>query len=303
MDREKLSTALHKVAARANGSKIGRFSHRPYRYLMAIFFSKILYRFTSRSWINSAETFFGRRMTIELPGAIDIYLLGCKTHPSELRLCKFLIRHLQPGSILADVGAHIGFFSLLGSELVGPAGKVWAFEPSSNSFKLLQRNTADCANVYIQNKAVNHEHNDKTQFHEFPARLSEFSSIFVSQLDNEQWIRQARTKTIETVSLDGFAEAQGLTPDMIKIDVEGAELLVLKGMQGLLQHHRPIVIMEYIRQADNDHQYAEAAALLRGRDYQPFRITSEGDPTPIGHIDDYLAAGGITSENIVFIKR
>ena len=295
-----LLAAVERVEGLARGSKARRFLDRPFRYAMAMWYSKIWYRFARKSFSVDVPTIFGRSMTVELPGSIDLYLLGCKTHDSEIRLCKFLIRSLRPGDVFVDVGAHFGFFSLLAARLVGPAGQVFAFEPSVGSFRILQDNVRSAPNTTIINKAVNDCHLGTTEFHEFPARLSEFSSIFVDQLEKERWIDQAQLRSIPTVSLDGYFSERQAAPRVIKIDVEGAEHLVAKGMAQTLRDQKPIVVMEYLNQAATRSQYAQASAQLRDCGYESCVIQSDGNLTPLPDIGRYFSERNIDSENIVF---
>ena len=296
-----LLSKLASVEKIAKGSRTGRFLYRPVRYLTAMFYSKLLYRFTRKSFPVRVSTFFGNQMLVELPGSIDIYLLGCKTHDSEIRLCKFLIQHLKQGDTFADVGAHFGFFSLLAAQLTGPSGKVFAFEPSHNSFQVLQENTLGSKSVIAINKAVNEQHLGITEFHEFPARLSEFSSIFVDQLNKDEWISQATVRSIPTISLDGYFAESPVRPNIVKIDVEGAESLVVKGMRQIVQQSRPIVIMEYLNYPETGPQYREAARLLRKWGYEPRQMTPEGTLSPLPDIHKYFAQKNVHSDNIAFI--
>ncbi len=293
---------LEKVIALAKGSKLNRFLHKPQRYLVAILFSKLWYRFSQKNMPVSTITFFGHRMEIELPASIDLYLLGGKTHDSELRLCKFLLRKLKSGDIFADVGAHFGFFSLLAAKIVGPHGHVFAFEPSINSFRLLKKNIETNTSITAIAKAVSDDHNGRTTFHEFPMRLSEFSSIFIEHLENEKWQSQAMRTTVDSVSIDGFFRELNLVPDIIKIDVEGAESLVIKGMQNLLKTGQPIIIMEYISNPQSTELYAGALTQLEMDGYRPFIIDEKGALSSIFNLSNFLKERGVDSENVVFCK-
>lgn len=77
-------------------------------------------------------------MNIALPASTDIYLTGGKSHDSEIRLAKFLIKNLNQGDNFVDIGAHYGYFTLLGAHLVGKGGRVF-FEPGKSTYSLLEK--------------------------------------------------------------------------------------------------------------------------------------------------------------------
>jgi len=139
-----------------------------------------------------------------------------------------LIRKLlRPGQIFVDVGAHIGHFVLVGARVVGPTGRVYAFEPAPANFGLLAKNVE--VNGYRDSVTM------------IPLAVSDISGtcpLFVSTADS-MWHTILPTwggNTIEvpTTSLDGFFEQQGWPPiDLIKMDIEGAEKTALKGMETL----------------------------------------------------------------------
>jgi hypothetical protein len=126
---------------RAKAPKWQRLIRSPFWYPLSMIFNKIIYPLTKKEWRKKVNTFFGIPMTTALPSGTDILLNGIKSHDSEIRLSKFLTRHLKPGEIFIDVGAHHGYYSLLASSLVGEDGKVHSIEASQHSFNLLQYNT------------------------------------------------------------------------------------------------------------------------------------------------------------------
>jgi FkbM family methyltransferase len=149
---------------------------------------------------------------------------------------------LQPGMVFVDVGANIGYFSLLAAKLVGPDGKVYAFEPEPGNHGLLRKNIElnSYSNVQTIQKAVS----DK----------SESTLLFLSALDtgsHSLYSEAARGKQesveITTTSIDEFLESEGWPGiDLMKIDVEGAELGVLEGMGSLVERFPALkLIVEY----------------------------------------------------------
>jgi len=143
---------------------------------------------------------------------------------------RLLRERLGPGMTFLDLGANIGYYSVLGSRLVGPTGRVLAFEPDPANVALLVRNVQanGCANVEVYPYAVA-ESLGVADFH-LCARTPTVGSL-VLQHDGSALKRRA-----VTVGLDGFLEEA--CPDVVKMDIEGAELSALKGMRRLLADKR-----------------------------------------------------------------
>jgi FkbM family methyltransferase len=138
-------------------------------------------------------------------------------------------RILKPGMAVADVGAHIGYYTLLAAGIAGPSGRVYAFEPDPTNFELLEFNALQNGydKICLTRKAVSS--------HLGP------STLYLTSLDTgrhslvRHGIPLKGVETVETITLDSFFEGEGWpTVDLMKVDVEGAEPDVLAGMDGLL---------------------------------------------------------------------
>lgn len=147
-----------------------------------------------------------------------------------------LARHLRPGDVFYDVGANVGFFTLLGARLVGEAGRVYAFEPLPDNLQALRRNLSlnDAGQVEVLGVAAA----ERTG----TARLVVTESSLGARLGPPE---AADGLVVETLALDDAVVGRGLLPpSLLKIDVEGAEGAVLRGMRSVLAEHRPIIICE-----------------------------------------------------------
>lgn len=251
-----------------------------------------------------SETFFGLKMHLLLPSSTDIYLTGGKSHESETRLARFMINHLEPGDTFVDVGAHYGYFTLLGSKLVGPEGKVFTFEASPTTFNILDKNTCNRTNIKSFNLAVADEVS-KLTFYEFPNLYSEYNTLDVNQFRSANWFSQYKPRevTIQTIVLDQFLSEHQAYPKMIKIDVEGAELKVINGLSNYLSEHSPLLVMEYLSQERGNEQHQEAVHLLNALGYLSYTIDGNGNLNPIKNINDYLNERKLESDNLVFLKK
>lgn len=180
-------------------------------------------------------------------------------------LTKTIKKYLEKGNIVIDVGAHIGYYSTYMARLVGKTGKVYAFEPEPHNFKLLERNVKEnkFSNIILENKAVS-DHVGKSYLY-----LNEKSTgdnrIFYSN-DNREKI------VVDLITLDEYFKNIKKKVDLIKIDVQGVDLKVLKGAKKILDSNKHIKIAvelypEGLRLAgDNDEN------LLKFLDINKFKI-------------------------------
>jgi FkbM family methyltransferase len=297
----KLEKKLAAIEGLARGSVLGRFLSNPVRYASAIGFWRLVYPIKKHGKFARATTFFGPEMQVVLPSATEIYLFGAKTHDSEIRLARFLMKNLKPGDTFCDVGAHFGYFTLLASQLVGEKGRVLAIEASKSTYGILTKNTAPFGNISTHHIAASDE--DKVLvFNEFPALYSEYNSLVLPKESHAGWLRRnpPRRTEVQGVRLGDFLAKQNLKPSIIKIDVEGAEPQVLRGLEGLLRQSSPNVVMEYLLAEGQNEAHRGAARLLESLGYQPFILRADGIPIPCVHIEQAMLLSGIDSENVVF---
>jgi FkbM family methyltransferase len=169
---------------------------------------------------------------LTMPGSF----LNFYTDNFEPSTLQWLRENLRPGMIVADVGAHIGFVTVFMARLVGSGGRVYAFEPTSDSLAYLNRNVSQngVQNVIIIPAAAGETADTRTLY---LSGVSDTNSLYQRHLG-----RTVGTLQVEQVRLDDVVSA----PDLVKIDVEGAEIEVLKGMNRILdQGKRPILLVEW----------------------------------------------------------
>jgi FkbM family methyltransferase len=189
-----------------------------------------------------ARTFWGERMAVTLPEEVSIALR--RTGFVEYELSAFLLRTLAPGATFVDVGAHVGYFTLLASRCVGAAGQVLAFEPTASTARVLARNTRGRGNVRVVEAAVWSAAGELV-LNDHGVAYSAYNSAFQSRLPAAVRARTAiTTRRVPAVLLDDYSAATGVRPDVVKVDAESAELHVLRGMRRLLAEQRPVVTLE-----------------------------------------------------------
>jgi len=159
-------------------------------------------------------------------------------HGLEPSIVKFATGILRPGDTVVDIGANVGFLTRKFASLVGHQGKVLAFEPDPVTFDFLLYNTQRLTQVSVFQEAVS-DRVGKMSFHLHPT--SGMSNSLVNAWDD------ARTIQVSSSRLDTWAQDSAIgRVRLVKIDVEGAELLVLRGMQGILEGRSgPEVIFEF----------------------------------------------------------
>jgi FkbM family methyltransferase len=205
-----------------------------------------------------------------------------------------LRRLVQPGMVVADVGANIGLLTLVLAWAAGPGGAVIAFEPEaiprSNLEKMKHLNGLSW--VEVRDQAVGAEAGQLT-FH--VSDIIGHSSLYALPEAEE-----ARTVQVEVVRLDDVAPAKRM--DVVKIDVEGAELDVLAGMSGLIARNKDLAIVaefgpEHLaRVGQTPAQWFKAFADAGFKAYIIDESTGAVEPTSA------KAAAKVVSANIAFVR-
>jgi FkbM family methyltransferase len=150
----------------------------------------------------------------------------------ELNLIHSIIK---PGNNVLDIGANIGFYTTVFSELVGPNGKVFAFEPEPVNFNYLQQNCKKLVNVRLNNKAVS----DTTGT--LKIYLSKMLNVDHRTYKIDDY---SEVKEIAATSIDDYLKANGNPPiDFIKMDIQGFEMSALKGMMQTLKNNSGMQII------------------------------------------------------------
>jgi FkbM family methyltransferase len=152
--------------------------------------------------------------------------------PYETELISSIIK---PGTVVLDIGANIGYHTLLFAKLVGQSGKVFAFEPSPANFRLLEKNVSvnGYSNVILEQKAVSNRNEKKKLYLNENAMMHTIYKSHAS-LDSVE---------IDTISLDNYFRNYGGKIDFIKMDIEGSEITALEGMQTILQRQNDIKLL------------------------------------------------------------
>lgn len=213
---------------------------------------------------------FKGKFYLDARSAIFRRIVADKYYEPELTaLCA---EHCDRSLDVLDIGANVGFHSVLFSRLLQEAGnrKVLSVEPTHNAFERLKKNlllNELSGGVIAIKGAVSNEPGEIViQTVEGMEEFSSVGSLVHPTVSNEKVNRE----TVRAYTIDALVSEHQLTPGFMKIDVEGAEGQVLAGARQTLAEHRPIILAELsdplLRQSGSSS--AEVLELLRQYDYQ-----------------------------------
>jgi len=149
-------------------------------------------------------------------------------------------RLIRPGNTVIDIGAHLGRHTSVFAEIVGPTGRVWAFEPLPQQFSTLKALNLG-SHVKLMNVAVSDRTGPSSFVH---ARGTPSESGLRQRIYNVPDVADPETIQVDVVRLDDFLGPIS-SLHFVKIDVEGAEIGCLRGAVNLLRRSRPFVTVEY----------------------------------------------------------
>jgi len=177
----------------------------------------------------------------------------------EHEVVSVISEKVKPGMVALDIGAQSGFYSLMLSKLVGPKGRVIAFEPLPANFRMLEENVAlnGATNIQTQHQAVG-EHSGEGDM-EVPDPEDSLVAGPIMASDPRGTMR------VPTVSLDDFFLEHGTRVDFIKMDVEGAEGEVLRGARRTLEIYHPPMMVELHKMGEQQGRHPAASFMAELR--------------------------------------
>lgn len=231
---------LDRGARLARAGRVGKLARSPVLMIRTQALEEAC-RLLGRVVEKGATTFWGDEMTVIVPDSVSIGVWRYGFF--EEGLTRFLLSRLREGMTFVDVGAHIGYFSLLASWLVGPRGEVHCFEPGMETFRILMRNVNNRRNVVANNLAVWSEAT-KLDFNDYGMGLAAFNTVFSGPRDTRVRPRKTARYSVLAVRLDDYIQSTGIAPALVKIDAENAELEVLRGLTTTMARLKPLISIE-----------------------------------------------------------
>lgn len=235
-----------------------------------------------RMW-DDARLSFGTVVACDLWDEVQFDMWwGGETY--EIRQTPDFKSLLKPQCVVFDIGANAGYYSLIAAPLVGPEGRIYAFEPAAEQFRRLKDNAT---------------RNGFSQILPFKLALCDRVGEAVLHLDDEfntgsaslrpAGARNIRDEIVKCTTLDDFVESKQVDRiDVMKIDVEGCELAVLRGGQRALDRLRPILLIEVKEHHQRLAGFSskELYDQLIAQDYRPYRIHAHARLSPIDEPED-----------------
>src|SRR3984893_18651282 len=265
-----------------------------FRPLVRTLFLTYPYQWSTPHWVlRTLKEILGirisRRMeiggfTIEVdpfdgPGR-DFWQTGLTEPPTR----DLVSRILRPGMVMLDIGAYIGQFTLVSSRATNDEIRIFSFEPTPGVFRQLCRNIQanKCAHVTCIQAALS-DRSGRAKFYFYPESHDQNSLRALASSD-------ATYAEVSVETIDSIAEQYSIDRmDLVKVDVEGNELSVLKGARRSLTRFRPVLIVEISRhQRTYGYTGAEVKNFLDEYGYNTFRVEA-GTCPPYVFSDDEIS--------------
>jgi FkbM family methyltransferase len=230
---------------------LGKASRHLNEHGPASFFRETVWRlhYERLQWLKRRRA--RRHQTV--PSAISFQGKDFELHPSLAGLSEELLmfgiheplatrlylENLSPGAHVLDVGANIGYYPLVTRRAIGSSGRLLGFEPAPDVFEILKRNLqmAGTTNVEVFPWAIGAK-TELAQFH-----LSEVPNW--GSLIRDETLLPTRSIDVEVKRIDDIVQRfPGFHPTVLRMDVEGGELMVLRGAEDTLREFRPTLFIE-----------------------------------------------------------
>jgi FkbM family methyltransferase len=267
---------------------------RPARAILGPSVGKILYRLAAKS--DAPVSVNGHTMYLATKGKYPPLRMALGQYEEDTT--RLFTECIKSGMTVLDIGAHVGYYSLLAAKLSGSGGRVISFEPDPDNYSLLVKNISE--NGYETITAVN----------KGVAANSGAGTLYISRLDNGRHSTYRdnapsnNSISITTTSIDDFFSAlEWPTVDLVKVDVEGAEMDVLNGMTGLLERCPNIrLVMELnpvlLKKAGVDPQAMMAS--LESQGFTLHQLMPEDEPAVLKSSDSgRLIAGLLANQDSI----
>jgi FkbM family methyltransferase len=222
----------------------------------------------------------GIRLLVDLADhAVGLPIVRGRYEEPELRFVQSVLR---PGDVAVDAGAHVGFFALHMASLVGRTGHVYAFEPMAENAELLERGVEENRfhdRLTVDRRALGSVTGPAVL--SFATETLNRGGAFVLPFGAAPPADLAH-RVVETLRLDEYPCRRPVR--FVKMDVEGAEPLVLEGADRLLCEDRPALLLELHASQLQRVSGRTAAVLfreLRDRRYRPYALRDDGAPNPL----------------------
>lgn len=185
----------------------------------------------------------------------------------------------RPGSVTVDAGSHVGYLAMQAARAVGPSGAVHAFEHDPRLVPTLRRHAKLNEMPWLAVNEVSLSDRRDTLQLQMTEQLG-WSTV------EKNILKRPTTVEVEAIPFDDYAREHDVDPQrisLIKVDVEGSELHVLRGMRKTLEAGNPVLLVEVdpARMVASGQDHAELLDLLSDLGYAPHRIDLDGIAGPL----------------------
>jgi len=199
-----------------------------------VYLFRVLYRFllSFLKISNDVLEIQGNKMFIDTIDSSMLFMKGVY----EPLITELFKKEIKKGDVVLDIGANIGYYTLIFAKFIGEEGKVFAFEPEPSNFALLKKNikTNGYQNVTLEEKVISNK-NGKIKLY-----ISEESNGLHRIYGLEDgW----KSIEVESIRLDDYFKGYNGKIDWIKIDIEGGEWAAFQGMSLLLEKNKNLKIV------------------------------------------------------------
>jgi FkbM family methyltransferase len=215
-------------------------------------------------------TFFGGSMMCVIPDHVAQHIVRDGHFEPDLTFAVLAL--LGEAETFVDVGAHFGYFSLLARQIVGPKGKVVAFEPTPRTRAITLRNIRPFDNVAVEPLAA-WSGRATISFNDYGWPYAAYNSYTAARLKTKPL--RGEIIRVDTIDLDSYFEERAITPSFIKVDAESAEMQVLQGLTKTMRESSPVISLEVgDRDIEGVPLSRELIAFAARFGYVPFEVNN-----------------------------
>ena len=265
------------------------------RSKLIISIGRIIHSFSKSNFVEIE----GRKMFTQNNDGLALSIFKIY-EPNQTEIVK---KYVHEGDIVIDIGAHVGYYTLLMAQLVGENGKVYSFEPDPVNFQLLKKSVEinGFENVVLIQKAVSNI-TDKVKLF-LGDDDSAINRIYDAKLGDTK-----ESIDVESITIDEYFKENDELINFIKIDSEGSEVKIVNGMKQFLSRNKELVMMtEFFpflikKSGDEPNQYLKS---LEKSGFSLYNILDKNEKTNKINSENFLESG-INSEyctNLLCIKQ
>lgn len=238
-------------------------------------------RILSKKTIKRKLNEFSMYLDLITPG-ISKTLAVYKTREDDM--IQVVKEVLKPGMTVIDCGSNIGFYPLLEAKILKNSGSIYAIEPDVRNFKLLKKNIKICPygeNIKPFQMAFSNNNGISKMFVAEQSNLNKLSSKDDRKFSNRHSIDGV--VDVKTITMDDFCDQQNISPDLIRMDIEGFEVEVFQGMKKIFAKAKSgfMVFLELHPHAySNERSFENELENLFNLGYYAKILISAGEPIP-----------------------